>query len=130
MKPVARWYALTILGTVLASACGDALRVEDVVGIWHTQSIGGHAVPGVVVYDGSSYDTEYVRWTFYDGGLCTLTQLVDGVTATYDECEYTVDLEHEAIAVVFLFETWEGSVAGDRMTLVDPQSVEWLLRQQ
>ena len=125
-----RWLALVVFGIVAAPACGDAFRVDDVVGIWHTQSIGGHTIPGTVVYDGLSYHTEYVRWTFYDGGLCTLTQLVDGVTATYDECEYTVDVQDETIAVVFLFETWDGSIVDDRMTLTDPQDVEWILRQQ
>jgi hypothetical protein len=129
-RPRSRWLALGALGIVAASACGDPLRVEDVLGVWNTQSIGGHAVPGTVVYDGAGYDTEYVRWAFYDGGLCTLTQLVDGVTATYDDCEYTVTVQDEAITVVFQSDTWDGTVAGDRMTLTDPQAVTWLLGRQ
>jgi hypothetical protein len=125
-----RWLAVGILGLVAVPACGDAFGIEDVLGIWNAQSIGGHAVPGTVVYEGVSYDTEYVRWTFYEGGHCTLTQLVDGITATYDDCDYTVDMARRTISIVFLYETWDGSVDEGDMTLTDPQDVVWLLRQQ
>jgi hypothetical protein len=130
MRRMARWLALGVLGLAAVPACSDALGVEDVLGIWNTQSISGYSVPGTVVYEGDSYDTQYVRWTFYDGGLCTLTQQVDGVTATYDECEYSVNLGQETIAIDLLSEVWDGSVERERMTLTDPQDVVWVLRAQ
>ena len=83
-----------------------------------------------MVYQGVSYDIQYVRWTFYDGGLCTLTQQVDGVTATYDECEYTVDADRPTVAMVLLSQSWNGRVEGGRMTLTDPQDVVWVLDPQ
>ena len=119
-----------VLGLVAVSGCSDALGIEDIVGIWSTASIGDYAVPGTVVYEGVSHDTRYVRWVFYDGGHCTLTQEVDGTTETYDDCDYTVDLERETISIVFLFEVWDGSVRGRSMTLTDPQDVVWGLRAQ
>lgn len=121
--------ALAVLG-LGGVACADGLGIEDVFGIWNTQSINGHAVPGTVLYEGVAYDTQYVRWVLYDGGLCTLTQQVDDVTATYDDCGYTVDVERETITIVLHAETWVGSVAGDTMTLTDPQDVVWVLRAQ
>ena len=130
MRSVARWLALGVLGLVAASACSDAFGVEDILGVWNTQSINGYSVPGTVVYEGDTYDTQYVRWTFYDGGQCTLTQRVDGVTATYDECVYTVNVEQATIAIVLLSEVWDGSVEGNRMTLTDPQDVVWVLHAQ
>ncbi|MFQ6045031.1 MAG: hypothetical protein ACE5PT_01560 [Gemmatimonadales bacterium] len=130
MRRLARWTVLGVLGFAVAPTCGDAFGIDDVLGIWNTQSIGGHSVPGTVVYEGDSYDTQYVRWAFYDGPQCTLTQRVDGVTATYDECDYTVSVEHETITIVFLSEVWDGGVEGNRMTLTDPQDVLWILRRQ
>lgn len=130
MRRFAWWLALGLPGAVAASACGDPFGAEDVLGIWNTQSINGYAVPGTVIYQGSPFDTEYVRWAFYDGGRCTLTQLVDGVIATYDQCEYTVDLERGSVAITLLFEPWDGSVDGSRMTVLDPQGVAWVLRAQ
>jgi len=127
---MARWLALGVLGLGAPLACADAFGVEDILGVWSTQSIGGHAVPGTVVYAGVGYDTQYARWTFYDGGQCTLTQLVDGVTATYDGCEYTVSVQDETITIDFLSETWDGTVAGGQMTLIDPQDVAWILLPQ
>jgi hypothetical protein len=115
---------------VAAPGCGDPFGPADVLGIWNTQSINGYSVPGTVLYQGDTYDTEYVRWTFYDGGQCVLTQLVDGLTATYDECEYTVDAERKTVAMLLLAETWDASVEGNSMTLTDPQDVVWILRAQ
>lgn len=116
------------LGFVAAPACGDAFGVDDVLGIWNTASIGGHAVPGTVLYEGIDYDTQYVRWAFYDGGLCTLTQQVDGATTTYDECHYSVGAGQKTVAITFLFEVWDGTVDGSGMALTDPQDVVWMLR--
>ncbi|MDH3290887.1 MAG: hypothetical protein OEO20_05725 [Gemmatimonadota bacterium] len=130
MPRIVRWLTLGILGFVAAPACSDAFGVDDILGIWNTASINGYAVPGTVVYEGNSHDTQYVRWALYDGGLCTLTQQVDGSTETYDECDYTVNLEQETIAIAFLFETWDGRFDGDSMTLTDPQDVVWILRKQ
>jgi hypothetical protein len=127
---MARWLTLGVLGSVAAPACSEPFGIDDILGIWNTQSINGYSVPGTVVYEGGTYDAQYVRWTFYDGGQCTLTQQVDGVTATYDECEYTVNMEQETLTIVLLFEPWDGSVAGNRMTLTDPQDVVWVLRAQ
>lgn len=130
MPRMARWLACGVFALLVGPACRDAFGVDDVLGVWNTQSINGYAVPGTVLYEGVTYDTQYVRWTFYDGGHCTLTQQVDGVTATYDECTYTVTSEHRAIAIVFLDEAWDGRVGGNGMTLTDPQNVEWVLRAQ
>lgn len=127
---VARGLALGVLTFVAAPACSDGLGVEDVFGVWNTQTINGYPVPGLVVYEGDTYDAQYVRWTFYDGGRCTLTQQVDGVTATYDECEYTVNGDLETLTMMFLSEQWDGRVAGSTMTLTDPQAIEWVLRAQ
>ena len=130
MRHGARWLALAVAGLVGAPACGDEFGIDDVLGIWNTHTINGYAVPGTVVYEGVTYQTAYVRWTFYDGGLCTLTQQVDDITATYDSCEYTIDADQETIAIVLLSQEWNGSVDGSRMTLTDPQSVVWILRAQ
>jgi hypothetical protein len=129
VRPLAR-ALLGALACAGPTACGDALGLEDVLGVWNTQSINGYAVPGDVVYLGATYDTEYVRWTFYEGGLCTLTQLVDGVTATYDECEYSVDVAGKAITIVFLGQVWDGDVDRNTMTVTDPQDIVWILRPQ
>jgi hypothetical protein len=127
---MAWWLAFGVLGFAAPPACGDVFGIENVLGVWNTQSINGYSVPGTVVYEGDTYDTRYVRWTFYDGGRCILTQQVDGVTATYDECDYTVNLEQETLTMALLSEPWDGTVAGDRMTLTDPQAVVWVLRSQ
>jgi len=118
------------LGLVVASGCSDTFGVEDVVGIWNTESIGGYAVPGTVVYDGTSHDTQYVRWVFYDGEQCTLTQQVDGATQTFDECDYTLDVAEKTMTIVFQFQVWAGTVHGRAMTLTDPRDVVWGLRAQ
>jgi hypothetical protein len=122
--------ALSVSGVLAASACGEAFGVQDVLGVWNTQSINSYPVPGTVLYEGVPHDTDYVRWTFYDGGRCTLTQEVDGQVGTFDECEYTVDPEQETVTIVLFFEQWAGSLDGDRMTLTDPQDVVWELRAQ
>ncbi len=130
MRRMARWLALGVLGCAAAPACSDAFGIEDILGVWNTISINGHSVPGTVVYEGDSYDTQYVRWAFYDGGQCTLTQQVDGFTETYDDCDYTANVEQKTIAITFLFETWDGSLDGNNMTLTDPLDVAWILRRQ
>ncbi len=121
---------LAFLALTAVLACSEPFGSGDSLGIWNTTSINDYSVPGTVVYEGQSYYTQYVRWAFYDGGLCTLTQQVDGVTETYDECDYTVNLEQETIAISFLFETWDGSLDGNNMMLTDPQDIEWILRRQ
>jgi hypothetical protein len=130
MRRMAPWLAVGVLGFVVASACSSGFGIESVLGIWNTRSINGYSVPGTVVYEGVSYDTEYVRWAFYDGGQCTVTQRVDGVTATYDECHYDVNAEQETTTIVFLSEVWDGSVEGNSMTLTDPKDLVWVLREQ
>jgi hypothetical protein len=100
------------------------------MGIWNTASINGYSVPGTVVYEGVSHEAEYARWAFYDGGLCTLTQHVDGNTETFDECEYAVDLARETVSVILSFESWVGSVSGASITVTDPQDIEWVLVRQ
>ncbi len=130
MRRMTRGLMCGVCVLLVVPACSDAFGVDDVLGVWSTQTINGHAVPGTVIYEGIPYDTQYVRWTFYDGGQCTLTQLVDGVTATYDACAYTVTSEQRAIAIVFLDQVWNGIVAGSSMTLTDPQDVAWVLRAQ
>lgn len=125
-----RRHTLGVLGLAAALSCSDVFGIDDVLGIWNTASINGYAVPGTVVYEGDSYDTQYVRWAFYGEGRCTLTQHVDGVTSTYDTCDYTVNLEQQAVTMTFLFETWDGRLDGNTMTLTDPQDVAWILRRQ
>jgi hypothetical protein len=124
------WLVLGVLGLVVAPGCSDAFGVTDVLGIWNTQSIGSYPVPGSVVYQGTTFDTQYARWAFYDGGRCTLTQQVDGTLGTFDDCTFTVNMEQKTIAMVFQARVWDGTVAGDRMTLTDPQDVVWELRAQ
>ncbi len=124
------WLAVGLLGLVAGAACRGSLA-DDVRGIWNTQSIGGYAVPGMTVYAGDSIATQYVRWAFYDGGLCTMTQLVDGATNTFDECDYTMNAEQAAITIFFQKELWDGVVDdGSRMTLTDPRDVIWILHAQ
>lgn len=118
------------LAALLAGACTDASSTTDMRGIWNVRSIGGHDVPGAVVYDDDSLAAEYVRWVFYDGVQCTLTQRVDNLTATYDECTYTVDEQEGTFVIAFQEEEWSGSVDGSRMTLTDPKDVVWILRSQ
>lgn len=130
MRRLARWLTLGVLGFVAGPVCSDPFGIEDILGIWNTASINGYSIPGTVVYEGVSYDAQYARWAFYEGRQCLLTQQVDGVTETYDECNYTVNLEQETITIVFLFETWDGSLDGNSMTLTDPQDVIWMLRRQ
>jgi len=130
VRCMVRWLALGALGTVAAPACGDPFGPEDIIGVWHTESIGGYVVPGLVVYQGITYNTEYARWTFYTDGLCTLTQKVDNTTDTFDQCDYSPDVENGAITVNFLSDAWEGSVDGHTMTLIDWNDVEWVLHQQ
>lgn len=129
-RRLARWLALGVLVAAGLAACADAFGVEDVLGVWNTQSINDYPVPGSVVYRGIAYDTEYVRWAFYDGGQCTLTQLVNGYTDTYDDCTYTVAPDQATIAIVLHDEPWSGSAADDTITLTDPQDVRWVLRAQ
>lgn len=122
-----------ILGALLAGAapaCEDAVGFGDVRGIWNTQSIAGDAVPGTVDYEGTIFETEYVRWAFYDGDRCTLTQLVDGRTNTYDDCAYVADDQQQTVSITFQSQTWSGAISGERMTLTDPQDIVWILRRQ
>ncbi|UCG85735.1 MAG: hypothetical protein JSW71_17720 [Gemmatimonadota bacterium] len=130
MQRTVRLLAFGVLGFVAAPACSDSFGIDDVFGIWNTTSINGYPVPGTVVYEAVSYDTEYVRWVFYDGERCTLTQEVDGLIETFDACDYTVNLEQETITISFLFETWDGRLDGDTMVLTDPADVIWILRRQ
>lgn len=130
MPRSARLYALGALTCGAALGCSDAVGIVDVVGIWNATSINDHPVPGTVEYQGASYDTEYVRWAFYDGGLCTITQRVDGLTGTYDDCVYTFVADRQVITVTFQSLRWDGSVSGDLMTLTDPQEIVWVLRRQ
>jgi hypothetical protein len=39
-------------------------------------------------------------------------------------------VEQKTIAITFLFETWDGSLDGNNMTLTDPLDVAWILRRQ
>jgi len=130
MQRTARWLALGVLAFVAAPACSDPLGIDDVIGIWNTTSIGGYSVPGTVVYEGISHDTEYVRWVLYDGGQCTLTQRIAGVTDTYDECDYSVSLEQKTVTIIFQFQAWDGSLDGGSMTLTDPKDTVWILHKQ
>jgi hypothetical protein len=133
MRRLRRWLMLGGLGCAAVPACGDAFGIEDVLGIWNTESINNYAVPGTVVYQGDrvdTLDTQYVRWVFYQNGLCTLTQQVEGSTTSYDECEYAVDPEQRTITMLFQLRTWDGSVEGNRMTLTDPHDMVWVLRAQ
>jgi hypothetical protein len=130
MRQIPRWLVFSALLAGAAPACEDAAGFGDVRGIWNTASIDGQAVPGTVDYDGTVFETEYVRWAFYDGERCTLTQFVDGRTSTYDDCTYTVDDEQQAVSITFQAQAWAGAVSGERMTLTDPQDIVWILRRQ
>jgi len=130
MQRTALWLVLAVLGFATAPACRDPFGVDDVLGIWNTTSINGYSVPGTVVYEGVSHDTQYVRWAFYEGGQCTLTQQVDGETETFDDCAYTVDLATQTVSVILLLETWVGGIDGNNMTVTDPQDIVWVLTRQ
>jgi hypothetical protein len=130
MPRTARFLALGVLGCGAALACSDAFGIEDLLGVWNASFINDHAVPGTVEYEGASYDTEYVRWAFYEGGLCTVTQRVDGLTGTYDNCVYTLVEDRRTMTITFQGSRWDGSVSGNRMTLVDPQDIVWILDRQ
>jgi hypothetical protein len=130
MRLTPRWLILGALLAGAALACEDAVGVGDVRGIWNTVSIAGDVVPGTVDYEGTIFETEYVRWAFYDGDRCTLTQLVDGRTNTYDDCSYSADEGQQTVSITFQAQAWAGAIDGERMTLTDPQDIVWMLRRQ
>jgi hypothetical protein len=130
MQRTVRWLALGVLGFVAASACSEQSGSDDVIGFWDTKSVAGYSVPGKIEYVRKSHDTQYIRWVFYDGGQCTLTQHVDGGIDTYDECEYTVNVEQHTLTMTFQYEKWAGRLDGNRLVFTDPKDVEWILRRQ
>ena len=115
---------------LLAVGCAERSDTADVRGVWNAQSIGGDDVPGTVVYDNDRLTAEYVRWVFFDDGPCLLTQRVDDLLATYDQCSYTVNEAEQTLVIAFMDEEWSGSFDGSRLTLTDPQDVVWVLRPQ
>ncbi len=130
MRLTARRLVLGALVFTAAPACGDAFGIDNVLGIWNTTSINGYPLPGTVDYEGVDHEAEYARWAFYDGGLCTLTQLVNSETSTIDECEYSVDQERKTVTVVLLYEVWDGSWDRGSLVVVDPQDIIWVLDKQ
>lgn len=130
MKRTVRWLALGVFGFLAAPACSGRSGIDDIIGIWNTTSIDGYSVPGTVVYQGASLDTRYVRWVLYDGRQCTMTEMVNDSTYTFDECDYSVNLEQDSITIIFRFEEWKGSVDRRSMSLTDPKDKVWMLRKQ
>ena len=131
MRRVTRWFVLGAFCILAATACGDAFGIDDVLGMWETTSINGDPVPGIVVVEGESFDVQYYRWTFVDGGQCSVAADVDGEVESMDDCDYTVNIEQETIAITFFdIDFFQGSINGDRMTLTDDEGVILVLRRQ
>ncbi len=130
MQRTVRWLALGVLGFVATPACSDQSDIDDVIGIWDTKSVAGYSVPGTIEYERKSHDTQYIRWVFYDGGRCTLTQHIDGAIETYGECEYTVNVEQQTLTMTFQMERWAGRLDGNSLIFTDPKDVEWILRRE
>lgn len=128
MQRTAIRLALGVLVIVAAPACNDPCSVNGILGIWNTTSINGYSVPGHVEYESVSYEAEYVRWAFYEGGQCVLTQRVDNRTTTYDRCSYTVDQDQQRFTMTLMDEAWNGVQDGDRIALTDPRDVPFVLR--
>lgn len=123
------WLGLGSFGFVTELAGGDSFAVDDVLGVWCATSIGGYSVPGTVAYEGVTHDAQYVRWGFYDGGQCTLTQRVDGATECCDPCDFTVN-SAQTVSISLLSETWDGSLDADSITVTGPRDLVSVLRKQ
>jgi len=73
-----------------------------------------------VTLDGDSFNIQYERLTFSEVGACAVSWQVDGDVHSFDDCDYTVDLEQKTIAVEYFGDpVFHGSVDGNRMTLTD-----------
>ena len=128
MQQMARRAAFLILGVTAATACGDAVTLDDIRGVWNTASIDGDSVPGTVELNGRDLDIEYYRWTFAEG-VCTVVARIDGNEVNAD-CELSLDPEHQTVSIINSTYTAEGPVEGDRMSLTGPDSVTWVLQKQ
>ena len=129
MRRILRWLVPGALALAVGTACSDAFGVEDILGTWETTSVNGYSVPGTVVLEGSSFDIQYYRWTFVDGGHCSATGQVDGEVHSGD-CDYTVNLEQRTITISFEVNSLQGSIDGNTMTLTDEGDIVWILRGQ
>ena len=128
MRRIGGWVVLGAFSFLGASGCGRALGANDIIGVWETTSVNGYAVPGTVTVRGRTYEARYFRWTFVQGGVCTVAAQIDG-DEDRDAGNYRLDLEEQTITVSL--DRWvlnlEGSLARDRMTLTDPAGVAYVL---
>ncbi len=114
-----------------ASACGDALGIEDVEGTWHTTSVNGDPVPGTVQFQGNTFDMQYYRFTFQRGGNCVLAYSVNSNAGENNDCEFLVNFKSAAIAItVANLLDLGGTIEGDAMSLVDEVGTVYTLRKQ
>lgn len=119
------------VGMLALAACDNALGIDDVLGIWNAISVDGHAVPGPVEIGGHTFDVQYHRFTFLDGGLCVLSASIDGTVSSTDECGYSVDFEGETIAILLYDAVHiDGAIDGSTMTVVDNEGVELVYRKE
>jgi len=120
MRRTAQWLVLGAFGIFTATGCGDALGIDDIIGTWDTTSINDYSVPGTVVVEDQEFDVQYTRWTFDDGGGCTVVAQIDGAVDIFDGCNYTVNLAQQTIDIdLDEFTEVRGSIDGDRMTLTN-----------
>jgi hypothetical protein len=124
-----QWMALLLFGGMVGTACSDVLAIEEVVGVWETTSINGDAVPGTVVIDGLSYDVQFWRWTFNNGGICSTTSRIEMNEET-QACEYSVASQQKIVVMDFGFATLQGVVDDDRMTITYSGDNVFVLRRQ
>lgn len=59
-----------------------------------------------------------------------MTEVVDDSTYTFDECDYSVELEHDSITIIFRFEEWKGSLDRRSISLTDPKDKAWMPHKQ
>jgi hypothetical protein len=128
MRHIVRRVAFLLLGVAAATACGDAVSMDDIHGVWHTASIDGDSVPGTVEVDGRNLYIQHYRWTFAEGS-CAVLARIDGNEVSAD-CELSLDPEQGTVSIVNGTYTAEGPVEGDQMSLTGPDSVTWVLQKQ
>ena len=128
MRHMARSAAFLILGAAAATACGDAVSMDDIHGVWHTASIDGDSVPGTVRLNGRDLDIQYYRWTIAEG-MCTVVARIEGNEVNAD-CELTLDPEQGTVSIVNGAYAAEGPVDGTRIVLTGADSVTWVLQKQ
>ena len=129
MRRFQSYVTLGVLGLAVASACGDALGIEDVEGTWNTTSVNGDPVPGTVQFQGNTFDMQYYRFTFQRGGNCVLAYSVNSNAGENNDCEFLVNFKNAAITItVANLLDLGGTIEGNTMSLVDEFGTVYILR--